>query len=640
MIAQFPDPYPDELLYSVVARCVERMGFPTAAGAALELFGRRHVVPAVELPNGIDFLVSRLPPGHHYTSEGLIQNHTLFPLYAPFVPARSLAAIHENMKSGEMRTTALRSGIAAGGVQPTLLFRSCPRCNEESTRQYGEIYWHRTHQIPGVEVCPIHHLFLQETDARKRSPHSRHVFIAAQNARHRNEMIVANPHDATHALLIKIAEGIAWLLTHNGIMSRGKDLRENYRARLREKNFVTLAGRICLVKLRDAVIDFWSPKLLKRLQCDIPDNAETGWLGRLTRSKRDSAIAPLRHLVLMTFLRATPEDFFCREIPRRPQEGPFACINSTCAHRNQLVIHGFAQRNNNYATTFTFKCPHCGHASSRSQDGRDIRRILDYGPLWETRLQQLWADSNLSLLAASKQLGTDISTIKRHAVKLGLKFPRLGPRKIEQGNVRVARRVRVSANGIEAKRQIWLEDLNSNPGLGRKEVRMKNAAVHAWLYRNDKEWLQAHLPPRQLAKANFRRIDWNSRDERLAAEVTRVAHEWKSATGKPRRVTVTAIGHELGVFALISKKIHKLPRTKAVLAQVVETTRDFALRRIVFASQEFIARSEVASLSDVKRISGIGSYVCRLAGVEEALLDAVRTIHNTVAPLQILEPTS
>jgi hypothetical protein len=39
MIANFPDPYPDELFYSVAARYKERMGYGSIASVARDFFG-------------------------------------------------------------------------------------------------------------------------------------------------------------------------------------------------------------------------------------------------------------------------------------------------------------------------------------------------------------------------------------------------------------------------------------------------------------------------------------------------------------------------------------------------------------------------------------------------------------------------
>ncbi len=38
----------------------------------------------------------------------------------------------------------------------TRYFRYCPLCVKEDREKLGETYWHRNHQLIGVNVCPIH----------------------------------------------------------------------------------------------------------------------------------------------------------------------------------------------------------------------------------------------------------------------------------------------------------------------------------------------------------------------------------------------------------------------------------------------------------------------------------------------------
>ena len=39
----------------------------------------------------------------------------------------------------------------------------CPECAKADRHKYGETYWHMIPQLPGVYVCPIHAVPLEET---------------------------------------------------------------------------------------------------------------------------------------------------------------------------------------------------------------------------------------------------------------------------------------------------------------------------------------------------------------------------------------------------------------------------------------------------------------------------------------------
>jgi hypothetical protein len=126
-----------------------------------------------------------------------------------------------------------------------------------------------------------------------------------------------------------------------------------------------------------------------------------------------------------------------------------------------------------------------------------------------------------------------------------------------------------------------------------------------------------------------RRVDWSVRDKQIAARIAKVAEEWRNSSGKPRRVTVTAVCQELGIFAVVSKNIRKLPLTRAVLDEVTETILQFVMRRIAFAVQQFVSTGEIPTSSNLGRAAGI-NYTRNIDGVETALRDTLREIETSI----------
>jgi hypothetical protein len=114
----------------------------------------------------LEFLADQLPLGHP-SAEILLQNHTLLPLYLPFLPkARAekckLAALGDGGKSLPFLTGTMASKIE----QPANL-RLCPICANEDKNAFGEPYWHRSHQVAGVATCYRHRIRLVETLIRR-----------------------------------------------------------------------------------------------------------------------------------------------------------------------------------------------------------------------------------------------------------------------------------------------------------------------------------------------------------------------------------------------------------------------------------------------------------------------------------------
>jgi len=171
----FPVPYSEELLYSTVARAGVRHGLTSPKQLLDEIFHSRSVVATIDLPNHLA-VISRLLP-HDFTAERLIQNHTLFPLYAPFVPERRRRQCIEWMRSDIQGAIHLALGVAASRIKLPRHLRYCPGCVIAQREQHGEYFWLREWQVAGIESCPRHGALVDTRVARPLV--ERHRFLAA-----------------------------------------------------------------------------------------------------------------------------------------------------------------------------------------------------------------------------------------------------------------------------------------------------------------------------------------------------------------------------------------------------------------------------------------------------------------------------
>src|SRR5258707_529671 len=75
--------------------------------------------------------------------------------------------------------------------------RRCPDCVKSDRQQYGEAYWHRLHQVPGVRICPIHDCVLEDSAV---PAHKLTSFITAEAA-NRGENVDSNQIDSLDHLI-------------------------------------------------------------------------------------------------------------------------------------------------------------------------------------------------------------------------------------------------------------------------------------------------------------------------------------------------------------------------------------------------------------------------------------------------------
>ncbi len=154
MLSTFPHVYPDELLISVYARFFLRLRATPEMTARL-LFGCSTILLKGDLPHRLSHLAAILPPWYRPTVREMIEQHTLLPFYKLCRPYYE----YEKHIMG-MRTHPYDRGTISQ-LRTVSTLRYCALCCQEDRDQVGEYYWHRSHQIPGVQVCPIHQVFLE-----------------------------------------------------------------------------------------------------------------------------------------------------------------------------------------------------------------------------------------------------------------------------------------------------------------------------------------------------------------------------------------------------------------------------------------------------------------------------------------------
>jgi hypothetical protein len=151
-IAYFPEIYPEELFYSTLSRFYVKSGYLTYQYAAKVLYANSKVRPDIEFinpirPEVINILTKQMD------FEELIMKHTMFPYYARFLSKEKRSMAYNSIIHMEGNYYNL---LSISQKKETRVLKYCPICVEEDRDMYGECYWHRTHQIPGLSICSNH----------------------------------------------------------------------------------------------------------------------------------------------------------------------------------------------------------------------------------------------------------------------------------------------------------------------------------------------------------------------------------------------------------------------------------------------------------------------------------------------------
>lgn len=183
VLGYFPAPYEDELLYSMIARYAMHTGLSNNQKAVIrEVFSSSTAVAISDLPSRLQALVNNLQLVWPTDVEHIIGSYTLAPIYLPFLSRVQATKVMQSMRSNTGGSIHTRAGIAASGVKPQVFFRYCPECIKIQLAEFGEYYWRRIHQLPGLSFCKEHSCKLESSPVFFH-PKEKHLFAAAESTR-------------------------------------------------------------------------------------------------------------------------------------------------------------------------------------------------------------------------------------------------------------------------------------------------------------------------------------------------------------------------------------------------------------------------------------------------------------------------
>jgi hypothetical protein len=119
-------------------------------------------------------------PDFHITVGTLIDQNTLWPYWAAsHCQERRQRTRLEMAGAGN---AYLSLGLMASSVPWPKYFRYCVSCVECDRATVLETYWHRVHQIPGIEVCALHRERLLNSNVEFRQRRNRYEYRSAESS--------------------------------------------------------------------------------------------------------------------------------------------------------------------------------------------------------------------------------------------------------------------------------------------------------------------------------------------------------------------------------------------------------------------------------------------------------------------------
>ena len=318
-----PKPYPDELIGSVLARGSVHTGLPPKVLNRLVL-GRPHGQVSFFLPSGLP-TIARLA---HMDSEELALRHTVLPYVTAFMPLRQAVTMRSKVLRPSIDEPGSLASLIKSVTQGTRVLRACTLCVRDDMAQFGESYWHRSHLIPGVYLCPVHGSPLVEaTEILTARP------VTAGRAANMTELHTSVPCSLPGRTLLCELARISLAPLAEGWQHRD-DWCETYRSLALARGYNVPGGAVAGAQLALDLISTFGRAFVSALGALHVGSATVTWPSLMVRRSSTVPFSPVKHSLLSAYLAC------CKEEPRLLTYQPPGKKPADAASRDEACARG------------------------------------------------------------------------------------------------------------------------------------------------------------------------------------------------------------------------------------------------------------------------------------------------------------
>ena len=499
---------PGETLFSLLSRQHLLSGAALASRTSERFFGRSRAGSQHDFPSHLASFVERTG-GQLGDLRSVAEDRTLLSFYRAFISPLECRQAIESMAGDSVAHLKLRLGILTSRFRAHHPLKACPACMAEDWQLTGWAYWHMGHQYPGVWTCAKHSQVLLASKLKATGVQRFQWSLPRSNE-------LCDAHLPTSSDALDRFDRLSQLI--GALVDIGTDepwsvpsLYLTYRNALKSRGWLTMTGSLRMKVIVPEFLEFVRPLRCVDELKGLPRTSSEAYdmLGRILRPPR-SGTHPLRHLVMIDWLFGDARVFQQAICVQHPAESPL---------RSEVAV--------------------------QSEDPR------------KSELRRLLVDERSSARAAAKTLRIDTQTALLWAEQLGLAVSRR-PQKLSEdvrlivetalrggtGKEDVQRQAGLSASSVnrllladpalhkawtqarmdgarKEARTAWQALLDAGSDQGIKWMRSLEPRAYAWLYRNDRAWLDAHRPAALMNSQRSRNpaVDWDARDVELSAEV-------------------------------------------------------------------------------------------------------------------------
>jgi hypothetical protein len=229
--------------------------------------------------------------------------------------------------------------------------------------------------------------------------------------------------------------------------------------------------------------------------------------------------------------------------------------------------------------------------------------------MWEQRLKEL-VSRKCSLKVIEQELQVKRKTILRYVELLGLSS--IWKRDAVRAPKYINKKDQFEKT-LKLKRKLWIQEL--------KKEEKKNLNLYYWLIKNDKAWLQEHMPKQTRSYKLGSKINWQEEDENILIQVKNLIANWESYEPyRPKRITKNFIAEVLGIQKILNKRyLINVPKTSSYINEICEDITDYHLRKLEWAYNKLISTNETITKTNLIYMAGLTNRKDRSEFVDKFL---------------------
>lgn len=539
--------------YSWMALMQSLNGITNAHHLSKKLMGNASSGLRIDFPSNLSFFC-QTTAGAFGDPEYIGQSHTNLPYFTRFRDSKLWDTCINIMEDNSVEFLKFRLGLPPSNAHDYTPLKYCNTCLEIDLSLHGFAFWHRVHQLPTCNICPVHGENLQYQSLR-------------EDARDRSKLVLPNEDFSKQIILPEHANSI---LARLSVLSQEALLKplpggyepiklmHTYRHGLKEQGFLTKRGLIRAANFLQAFENYYSNiKSIAPFQ-DIISNNKVHNIFKLLRKPRGNHHTA-EHLLIIDFLFGS-WDMFCKTYQWESQlsidlnlEPDPTLIMVTSDH-----IHEIAQRYELGEDSLRGLCQEYG-----LDIGTVMRRI---GKLGLTTLKKRPKTLTTELQNQVIRLLMEGSTLTDILTQTKLSKSTIDRICAENQEVWKKWKNQKNINLRNERRNQFKSYLLLHPAATIAELREENCKEYKWLSTHDAEWLNQFVKSlssssisKKIAQSLKPRVDWAARDEECLKHLI--------AIGKPvlqswERVKPRAFLRRLPKM-LFSPRLNRLPKSKA-----------------------------------------------------------------------------